>query len=93
MRHKFYDKFEEIAQLKDNWNGHGASSFDEVFVHWVEDLYKLVSDPDVEVEFFPTAKGSIQLEWENDEGSYLELECFPTGEVKAFVAFNVLREE
>jgi len=33
---------------------------------------------------FPTARGSIQMEYETERGDYLELELFEDGRLKAF---------
>ncbi len=65
--------FDEIISLKDNWNGNGAEHFEEDFVNTVRmSVLKLKPQP----EIFPTANNSIQIEYENDLGDYLEFEVF-----------------
>lgn len=39
---------------------------------------------DVEPDVFPTARDSIQLEYENSSEDYLEFEVFPDKRIKKF---------
>lgn len=65
-------KLNRIAGLKDDWNLHGASSFNELLVELCRNLlFKLNRQPDI----FPTANNSIQFEFKNKD-DYLEIEIF-----------------
>ena len=78
---KSYDKLNEIAALNANWNDNGASAFSDQLVLRVRSIVtKLQHQPFI----FPTAKSSIQLEYENSFGDYLEFEIFEDGNIKMF---------
>ena len=63
----------ELAQLENNWNDNGAAGFSEQLIARCRDLVNILNNqPDI----FPTAQGSIQFEWENEFGDYLEIELF-----------------
>lgn len=71
----------EIAALKDNWNGNGASSFQRQLLQTASGLIDtLAHQPDI----FPTARDSIQFEYETPEGDYLEFELFENDTLKMF---------
>lgn len=70
-----------IASLKDNWNGNGALAFSAKLIDRVKQIVlSLVRQP----EIFPTAAGSIQLEYDGDNDSYLEMEIFELGPAEIF---------
>lgn len=63
----------ELAQLESDWNSNGAAGFSAQLIARCRDLVKgFNNQPDI----FPTAQGSIQFEWDNDIGDYLEIELF-----------------
>lgn len=62
---------EQISLLADNWDGNGAKAFDKQLVAKVKDLIGVL---DVQPEIFPLSYGSIQMEYEKEDGSYLEIE-------------------
>lgn len=63
----------EIEKLKDNWNDNGASSFSSKLIGKCRKIaMQLVSEPFV----CPTACGSIQFEYEKENGDYLEFEIY-----------------
>ena len=58
--------------MGENWNGYDAEPFEPSFVAYCRTIFsQLISEPEV----FPTARNSIQFEFENDE-VYLEFEVF-----------------
>ena len=68
-----FSVFDEIAALGDNWNGYDAEPFEPIFVGKCRDIFsQLVSEPEV----FPTARNSIQFEYELEDKSYLEFEIY-----------------
>lgn len=64
---------DDILGLKDNWNDNGAKSFSRQLV---EKCRLIVNDLVFEPFICPTACGSIQLEYEKEDGDYLEFEIF-----------------
>lgn len=78
---KSYQKISEIRNLAENWNGNGASKFSTELLDFVRNIIeKLARQPNI----FPTARESVQLEYENDVGDYLEFELFESGRIKKF---------
>ena len=74
-------KLAQIAALKDNWNGYGAEPLP------YDTLYKaqhLIPALHVQPEIFPTADGSIQFEYEKDNGDYLEFKFTGKGTCEVF---------
>jgi len=70
-----------FLELKEGWNGHGASPFSSKHIDRCKDfLQKLVHQPDV----FPTACKSIQFEYELENGRYLEFEVYESGDIKRY---------
>ena len=70
-----------ISELSDNWNDNGASGFSMHLINLARDfLCALPFEPGV----FPTARDSIQFEYENSRGDYLEFEIFDDGSLKVF---------
>lgn len=65
--------FKDIENLQDNWNGNGAKAFSTTLI---DRCKQIVSNLNVKPAIFPTAKNSIQLEYEKDNGEYLEFEVF-----------------
>jgi hypothetical protein len=68
-----FKKLEQLAQLKDHWNYGHALAFNPELIRLAQRLVALLP---VQPEIFPTARGSIQLEYENERGEYLEFEVF-----------------
>lgn len=63
----------QISHLEENWNEYGAGPFSSELIYKVESiLLRLKKQPEV----FPTAAGSIQLEYDGDNGSYLEFQIY-----------------
>ena len=69
-----------ISKLKPNWNMNGAEAFTSEHISVVDNILRgLERQPEV----FPTACGSIQLEYTVGD-RYLEFEVFEDGRVKMF---------
>lgn len=62
---------EQISLLADNWDGNGSKAFDKQLIAKVKDLIGVL---DVQPEIFPLSYGSIQMEYEKEDDSYLEIE-------------------
>ena len=63
----------KIKKLKDNWNSNSASSFSTKLI---EKCREITMQLDSEPFICPTACGSIQFEYENENGDYLEFEIY-----------------
>lgn len=64
---------DDILALKDNWNDNGAKCFSKQLV---EKCRTIVNDLVAEPFICPTARGSIQFEYNKENGDYLEFEVF-----------------
>lgn len=64
-------KLEQISLLADNWDGNGSKAFDKQLIAKAKDLIGVL---DVQPEIFPLSYGSIQMEYEKEDDSYLEIE-------------------
>lgn len=64
-------KIEQIATLEDGWNGNKAKAFKSQLIEVVRSV---ITALEIQPEVFPTACDSIQLEYEKEDGSYLEIE-------------------
>lgn len=64
---------DDISGLENNWNDHGAKCFSRQLV---EKCRTIVNDLVAEPFVCPTACGSIQFEYEKEDGDYLEFEVF-----------------
>lgn len=62
-----------FLELEDNWNTYGAVRFDLELINRVE---AIISNIDVQPHIFATGRGSIQLEFEKNNGDYLEFEIY-----------------
>lgn len=71
------DALSEISLLENNWDNNGATSFSEQLVARCQSVVERLS---IQPDIFPTAQGSIQFEWENEVGDYLEIEFFEDGQ-------------
>ena len=64
------EKLNRIASLEDGWDLYKATSFSNSLIEFCRNLlFKLNRQPNI----FPTANGSIQFEFENND-DYLEIE-------------------
>ena len=74
-------KLAQMGTLKYNWNGYGAEPLP------YDTLYKaqlLIPALHVQPEIFPTADGSIQFEYEKNNGDYLEFQFTGKGTCEVF---------
>jgi len=64
----------DIAHLKRDWNGNNANPFPASLI---EKCTTLISQLEVQPFISPTAYGAIQMEYEKENGDYLEFEIYP----------------
>lgn len=74
-------RLQEIANLNDDWNGNGAEHFSTVIIDKTKDI---VCGLTLQPEIFPTAKDTIQLEYDGKNDSYLEFEVGNTDKASVF---------
>ena len=68
---KNLSKLNEIESLKKNWNGNGAKAISKKLVNKTKSL---IINLDKQPQIFPTANDSIQIEYDGEKNSYLELQ-------------------
>ena len=78
------EKMIAISDLPDNWNDNGAKKFGHKLI---VKCYSILFGLPVLPEIFPVADGSIQFEYEMDDGLYLEFNIFEN-EVYEFIAYT-----
>jgi len=78
-------KLQHTAQLKDNWDGYGAEHFSEQLIHRANSLIRRLH---IQPEIFPTADSSLQIEYEKDNGDYLEFQFTGDGSCEGFMLKN-----
>lgn len=66
-------RLDAFAGYEDNWNGYGAEALDP---NVIEQAQKLIRRFDRQPFIAPTARQSIQMEFEKPNGDYLEIEVF-----------------
>lgn len=64
---------DDISKLEENWNDNGANAFP---IELVEKCREIVNQLVAEPFVCPTACGSIQFEYEKENGEYLEFEVY-----------------
>ncbi len=80
------EKLNSIRSMKDNWNGNGASAIPKTVVDKVE---QLINGLKIQPEIFPTALGTIQLEYDNSRRDHMEIEIGRSDSAEVFVVrFN-----
>lgn len=75
-------KLNQIASLKDNWNGNGAKAFS---ADLVSKTNKIISSLVLAPELFPTACGTIQLEYDRGDGGHLEIEIGESDKAELYI--------
>ena len=71
----------QMAMLKNNWDGYGAEPLPRETIYYAQ---RLIHSLHFQPEIFPTAAGSLQIEYEKNNGDYLELQFTGQGFCKAF---------
>lgn len=75
-------KLEEISMLQDNWNANGAKAFSDGLISKVRNLLIFL---EIQPEVFPTACESLQLEYDKQDGSHMEIELAESESAEIFV--------
>lgn len=82
-------KLDQIELLEDGWNGNTAKAFKASFISKVREI---ITALEVQPEIFPTACNSIQIEYEKEDSSYLEIEISPADTWEVFKINNKGKE-
>ncbi len=77
-------KVSSFSNLKKGWNGYDAEPIDTSLIERVKEI--LVSLSTYQPEVFPTGRNSIQLEYEKENGDYLEFEIFEDGKISMYLS-------
>lgn len=81
---KNFNTLESIRNLKDGWfngqTGERKAFSDEL----VDKVKKIISNLKNQPEVFPTGRDSIQIEFENENGDYLEFEFYENGKISKY---------
>lgn len=75
-------KLETIAMLQDNWNANGAKAFSANLISKVRNIIVFL---EIQPEIFPTACESLQLEYDKQDGSHMEIELTESENAEIFV--------
>lgn len=70
---KVNEALNAIKKLEDHWNDNGACSFS---AELIEKCRRIAMQLEAEPFACPTACGSIQFEYEKEDGEYLEFEIY-----------------
>jgi hypothetical protein len=84
------NKIETIAALNDNWNANGAKAFSSSLITKVRNIIIFL---EIQPEVFPTACESLQLEYDKQDGSHMEVELTEGDEAEVFWIDNKGHEE
>lgn len=79
-------KIETIAMLQDNWNENGAKAFSADLISKVRNIIAFLK---IQPEIFPTACESLQLEYDKQDGSHMEIELTESENAEVFVVDNM----
>lgn len=75
------EKLEQIAKLEDGWDGDNAKAFNDTLITNVRSILMGLR---IQPELFPTACDTIQIEYEREDGAYLEIEIAEDRNAKVF---------
>ena len=74
-KQKNIQTIQSFAKLTEGWNGYHAQPFDATLLNRCIGLIKSL-EQHLQPDIFPTARNSIQFEYEDEHGHYLEIEIF-----------------
>ena len=77
------DKLEMINILENDWDGNEAKAFSPAFI---EKVSEIVSELSIQPEVFPTALGTIQLEFDNSRRDHMEIEIGESVDAEVYIS-------
>ena len=78
------EKLSIIRSLKNGWNGNGAPSFSSSLIDRTEELINRLN---IQPEIFPTALGTIQIEYDNSRRDHMEIEISEEDMAEIFIVY------
>lgn len=83
------EKLKEISELKDNWNGYEADLISREVIEFIDNfLHNCAMQPDI----FPLPSGGIQVEYDREDGAYLEFTVSDEDIISVFILDRTDRE-
>ena len=83
------DKLKRMSMLKYNWDGYCAEPLSAKLILQTKNL---LCELHIQPEIFPTAAGTIQLEYEKNNGDYLEFQLSDNSQCECFRTINGYEE-
>ena len=83
------DRLSVIEEFKDNWNGNGARAFDKGLI---KNVTEIVRELDIQPEIFPSAAGTIELEYSNSRKDFMGIEIGEDCKAEVFIVMYNGRE-
>ncbi len=74
-------KLRTFGDFQEDWNGYSGIPFDPDYLRRVEALLRELT---AEAEVFPVGDGTVQIEFKNSKGAYLEVELYANGQAVFF---------
>lgn len=74
---------DNLREFKENWNGYYAKGFSKELCDFASEIIEDLGEEN-QPKFFPTGRESIQIEYEKDNGEYLEFEIYSTGIIEMY---------
>lgn len=81
---KNFNILESIRNLKDGWFNGQIGERNAFSDELVDKVKKIISNLKNQPEVFPTGRDSIQIEFENENGDYLEFEFYENGKISKY---------
>lgn len=81
---KNFNTLEAIRNLKDGWFNGQIGERNAFSDELVDKVKKIISKLKNQPEVFPTGRDSIQIEFENENGDYLEFEFYENGKISKY---------
>ena len=84
VKKRNFEKLSVIRSLKQGWNGNGAPSFSSSIIDKAEEL---IDELNIQPEIFPTALGTIQIEYDNSRRDHMEIEIGEEDIAEIFIVY------
>lgn len=84
------NKLDEIKNLPKNWNGNGAGRIQKKLI---KKSKSLLINLDKQPQIFPTANNSIQIEYDGENGAYLEFQISSSSSLEFYKVMKDGSEE
>ncbi len=84
------DRLSVFRSLKKGWNGNGAEAFDPALIDRVE---KIIDQLSIQPEIFPSAAGTIELEYTNSRRDFMGIEIGSCDTAEVFLVLYNGKED